>query len=262
MPCIPTGLGTARFASLRLPSWLVLLAVLLALPSAASAQVIFGTVTDSLSGKPLGLVSLSLQDSLGGEVKDTRTDEQGRFRFEVEPMTAIRFVVRKVGARPSASPIYTLPEGADSVQVDLEAPIIGVTIATITVVGEPRETFNARQLSNAKASGWRVVEPWRIARARQSASNLSDLLRGARVMGVRVPTAPGECFKNVRNRRCLNIVVDGLLLDPYAFIEPNDVYFAAYIPANSALVLYGGRAREGVLFIATRRAGDDESRPF
>lgn len=262
MLCSPSEIAATRVATIRrLPSWLALLALLLLVPAVASAQIIFGTVTDSLSGKPLGLIALSLQDSLGTEVEGTRTDSQGRFSFEVQQLTAFRFVVRKVGARPSSTPIYSIPETADSVQVDLEAPIIGVTLATITVLGEPRVTFNSRQLSNAKASGWRVVEPWLIARSRQSASNFRDLMRGARVAGVRVPTTDSDCFRNVRNRRCLTIVVDGLLLDPYAFINPTEVYFVAYIPANSSLVLYGARAREGALFIATRRQGDDERRP-
>lgn len=248
-------------ATAALPQWLLAAALLVLAPSAASAQVIFGTVTDSLSGKPLGLITLSLQDSVGTEVGDTRTDEAGRFRFEVPRMSAFRFVVRKVGARPSYSPVYTIPEGADTVQVDLEAPIIGVTIATITVVGKTRETFNSRQLEKAKSSGWRVIEPWRIAQARQTASTFQDLMRTTRIAGVRVPTSSSDCFRNVRNRRCLNIVVDGLLLDPYVHIDAASVHFVAYIPANSSVVLYGARAREGALFIATRRQGDDERRP-
>jgi hypothetical protein len=65
----------------------------------------------------------------------------------------------------------------------------------------------------------------------------------------------------VRSGRCLTLIVDGQVLGPDAFVSPSDVHFIAFISAADAAVKYGARAREGAIFIATRRQGDDERRP-
>lgn len=227
-----------------------------------SAQVIIGTVTDSTTGTPLADIAVSVEDSTGILLAEVRTGEKGEFLLDGHSAISMRFVVRKIGALPSYSQFYSFPEAADTLKVDLVAPQVGAMLATVTIVArDPRTTFNGRQLINAKESGWHVAEPWQVARSRQSASDFEHLVRRAAIPGVLMPRGSNGCFTNARNRRCLTIVIDGLVLDPWAYVNPQTVYFLAYIPANSALVLYGWRAREGALFVATRRPGDDESRP-
>lgn len=238
----------------------LMLGLLLAGP--LSAQVIVGTVKDSATREPLAGVAVSVEDSTGILLAETRSNESGEFRLDGMRAVSLRFGVRKIGARPSFSPFFSFPESADTMRVELEAPLVGAMMATVTVVGrDPSTTFNGRQLTNARESGWHLVEPWRVARDRESASDFEQLMRRSAIPGVLMPRGSSNCYTNARNRRCLTIVVDGLVLDPYAYVNPRTVYFLAYIPANSALVLYGWRAREGALFVATRRAGDDESRP-
>ena len=158
------------------------------------AQVIIGTVTDSLSGAPIGGATLSLQDSTGALIWEARSDSTGAFRMDGKRVGSMRFTVRKIGAQPSVSPLYEIPTTADTVQVDLVAPIVGVTLATVTVVSSsrPRLTFNARQLINAKESGWHVVDPWRIAAERDQSSSFAQLLRRSPLPGVRAPRNCGR----------------------------------------------------------------------
>ncbi len=241
---------------------LFLLCAMLMCAAPLGAQIILGTVTDSASGMPLADVNISMQDSTGVILAELRTGAKGEFTTDGQRASALRFVVRKIGAQPSYSDYYALPETADTVEVALVAPIVGATLATVTVREKARRiTFNDRQLDNARESGWQIAEPWRVASERETASSFEHLLRRVPLSGVKFPARDGDCFTNARNRRCLTIVVDGLILDPYAYVNPRNVYFVAYISANSALMLYGARAREGALYVATRRAGDDERKP-
>ncbi len=237
-------------------------------PAAAGAQVIRGMVTDSATNEPIPAVLITLQDSMQRTMTQVRTGQSGSFLLDAQGAHKVRFVIRKVGAQPSYSGYYTIPAGADTLQVDLSTPVRGVTIATVTIVADRAvANFNEQQLDYARMNGWQVIEPWRVAKERGIASTFEELMRRIPMGGVRIPNVVGQdCYTSKRrlgagaNRECLNFVVDGQLLAPDTYINPMDVHFIAYVPAIKSRALYGPRAWHGVIFVATRRAGDDEGR--
>lgn len=236
--------------------------------AALHAQMVVGVVTDSATGLPIEQVTLTLEDSALQRIAETRTQANGRFLLDAQRAPRFRFAVRKVGAQPSFSAYYDVPPDVDTLFVDLVTPVSGVMIATVTVVasvgGVPN--LNVLQLEKARQDNWQIVEPWRVAISRETSNSFTDLLRRQPLGGVRPPEMAGDCFSSRREMRrprqnCLLFVVDGLLLDADAHINPMDVHFYAFIPAIKARLLYGPRAHYGAIFIATRRRGDDERRP-
>jgi len=239
------------------------------LPVALSAQVIRGTVTDSATSEPIPAVLITLQDSTQRTLAQVRTSESGEYLLDAQGAGTVRFVIRKVGAQPSYSGYYAVPPNVDTLQVDLSTPVLGVTIATVYVAADRKgDKFNAQQLDYARQSGWRIIEPWQVAQERELSQTFDQLLRRIPLGGVRVPPVSGQsCYSATRGMngsgtsQCLNFVVDGRLLDPDAVINPMDVHFVAYVPGIKARALYGPRAWNGVIFVATRRFGDVEKRP-
>ena len=225
------------------------------LPSSAQAQVIIGTVRDSATSNLLDGAMVSLTDSDGVTISEVRTDANGRFEFNGDGITRGRFLVRKLGVTPTMTSVLELPPRADTINVDLAAPLVGVTLATLRVIGEPAplSTFNAQQLRDAKRAGWRVVDPKRIEKHRIESSTLADLVRRNPVGGVQAPRGQTGCFTHSRSNNCLTIVVDGQVLGPQAFVAPDEVYFIAFLTAAQSNMQYGVRAPDGALFIATRR---------
>lgn len=254
--------------SARMIAWsIATLLVAVMHTTALQAQIVIGVVTDSATGVPVELVTLSLEDSVRQRIAETRTQSNGQFLLDAQRVPRFRFVVRKVGAQPSYSAYYDVPADVDTLHVDLVTPVSGVMIATVTVVasvGVPN--LNVLQLERARQDNWQIVEPWRVAVSRETSNSFTDLLRREPLGGIRPPEIPGDCYSSRRDTRgigqkCLLFVVDGLLLDADVYINPMDVHFFAFVPAAKARLLYGPRAHYGAIFIATRRRGDDERRP-
>ena len=268
MNAVPEGMRRLAFRVAAMCT--VICAALATMPATPlAAQVIRGQVTEAESGTPLPAVLLTLQDSTEAALAQVRTDAEGRFQFTASGLARFRIAIRKVGAQPSYSGYYDVPENVDTLVMDLAAPVTGVTIATVTVIGKAgveAMTSNESQLALARKDNWQIVEPWRVAKAREQSVSLEELLRRVPLGGVRMPEIPGDCFSSKRDMRrpgrlCLNIVVDGILLDPGVHINPMDVHFVAFVPAMKARVLWGPRAFYGAIYIATRKQGDDERRP-
>ncbi len=239
------------------------LALIACLATALGGQVITGTVRESGTKSIIAGVTITLTDSSGVTVDETRSDELGGFRMDGQHVAKLRFLVRKLGVEPTITALLDNPADADTLRVDLSAPVIGVTLATLRVVStvEPTRNFNGLQLQSAKRSGWRVIEPYRLVDDRSVVSTLGDLLRRNPIPGVRPPRGAVGCYRYARSNACLTLVVDGQVVGPDAFVSPTDVHFIAFLTATQAAMQYGARAREGAIFIATRRRGDDERPP-
>lgn len=239
-------------------------AIMLLAVSAAwlPAQVVLGIVKDSVTGSAVVGATISVLDSTSVIVAETQSDDNGTFRIDANRVPKMRFLVRKIGVQPSRSGLFDIPSDADTLSVELLVPVNGVTLATVRVVASVlKPNFNTMQLKEARQSGWRIIEPYRIAADRQNVAQFSDLIRRYPIGGVRLPRNDGECFTSSRSNRCLTIVVDGQVLGPNAFIAPGDVHFIAFLSAVQSQVQYGDRAPQGAIFVATRRRGDDERKP-
>ncbi len=226
------------------------------------AQIILGSLKDSVSKAPVVGATILLVDSVGATVAEARSAEDGTFTLDAKRVSKLRFSVRKIGVAPTLSSYFEIAGDADSLSVELLAPQTGVTLATVTVTAlVSKPNFNTGQLAEARRFGWRVIEPHVIAQDRSKAVQFSDLLRRNPIAGIRMPRRDGECFTSSRSNRCLDIVVDGQVLGPVVYINPEDVYFIAFMNAQQSQVAYGPRAPQGAIFIATRRRGDDERKP-
>jgi len=238
------------------------LALLPMLSASLHAQVILGSVKDSVTGSAIVGATISVLDSASATIDEAKSDDNGRFTLDANRVAKVRFVVRKIGVQPSRSGFFDIPTDADTLSVDLLAPVSGVTLATVSVVATIyKPNFNTVQLAEARQFGWRIIEPYRIAADRSNVVQFSDLIRRNPIGGVRLPRTDGECFTTTRNNRCLTIVVDGQVLGPNTFIAPEDVHFIAFLNAIQSQVQYGVRAPNGAIFVATRRRGDDERKP-
>ncbi len=229
----------------------------------ARAQVFVGTVVAAQTDSLVAGAIVTLLDTTGVTIAETRTNQYGRYTLTGTALPVVQFLVRSVGLSPSRSELVEIPEDADTLSVDLVAPRVGVTLASVRVVASRimAPNFNTYQLKEARASGWRIIEPHEIAENRGNVPHLGDLIRRNPLPGVRPPFSGTGCYRYVRSNRCLTLIVDGQVLGTDAHVAPGDVYFIAFVPAYDAAVKYGERAREGALFIATRRRGDDERDP-
>ncbi len=234
-----------------------------ALAGAAHAQVFVGTVVDAQTDSLVADAVVTILDTTGVAVAETRTNQNGRYILQGTELRVVQFLVRSVGLAPARSGFVEVPEDADTISVDLVAPRVGVTLATVRVLAnrimEPN--FNTYQLREARQNGWRIIEPHKIAEDRGNVAYLGDLIRRNPIPGVRPPSAGSGCYRYVRSNRCLSLIVDGQVVGPDAYVAAGDVYFIAFVSAYDAAVKFGARAREGALFIATRRSGDDERDP-
>lgn len=229
----------------------------------AQAQVIRGILTQAGSDAPLADAVVTITDTARVTLDETRTSATGRFLLDARNAGLVRLVIRKVGAQPTESDVVQLPGGRDTIDIEIAAPLVGVTLASVRVVGEQptRWTFNQSMLREARQSGWRVISPERIEQERGTSQSMGDLLRRLPLASVRPPDGGQGCYYYVRTGRCLSVIVDGQVLGPNAFVSPNDVYFIALLTPSQATIAYGPRARDGALFVATRRQADEPQRP-
>ncbi len=229
----------------------------------AHAQVFVGTVVDAQTDSLVQGAVVTLLDTTGVTIAETRTNQWGRYTLTGTELPVVQFLVRSVGLSPARSQLVEVPDDADTLSVDLVAPRIGITLASVRVVAsrimEPN--FNTYQLRDARQNGWRIIEPHKIAEDRGNVAHLGDLIRRNPLPGVRPPPSGSGCYRYTRTNRCLSLIVDGQVVGPDAHVAPGDVYFIAFVSAQDAAVKYGSRAREGAIFIATRRRGDDERDP-
>ncbi|HMS03162.1 MAG TPA: carboxypeptidase-like regulatory domain-containing protein [Gemmatimonadaceae bacterium] len=246
-----------------MPRFGLLLLLLTTATAPLRAQVIRGTLTQAGSDAPLADAVVTITDTARITLDETRTNAAGRFLLDARNAGRVLFVVRKVGAQPTESDVVQLPGGRDTIDLEIAAPLVGVRLATVRVIGEnpARWTFNQNMLREARQSGWRVIAPERIERERGTAQSMGDLLRRLPLASVRPPDGGQGCYYYVRTGRCLSLVVDGQVLGANAFVSPNDVYFIALLTPSQATIAYGPRARDGALFIATRRQADERQRP-
>lgn len=243
----------------------VVLAVLLAVLAATStlgAQVVRGTLRQAGSDQPLADAVVSVVDSASVVLDEARSLANGAFTLNVRGVRLVRFVVRKLGVQPTASDALELPADRDTIDLEIASPLFGVTLATVTVMAAPTRmpSYNENQLLMAQRNGWRIIEPERVAEVRGTVQSLDELLQRLPLAGVRPPDGARGCYYYVRTGRCLSLVVDGQVLGPYAYVAANDVFFYALVTPSQATIAYGPRARDGAIFVATRRQNDEPTR--
>lgn len=183
------------------------------------------------------------------------TDAVGRFSFTV--------------SQPNAILVVTYTGYADK-----EVPLEGRTEVEI-VLGE-----NAQILEQVVVVGYGVQKKSDLTGAvgtvkakeieRIPTASVEQALQG-KIAGVYVSPASGEPGRGavirIRGTGTLNnagplYVVDGMLLDDAAFVNPQDVASVEVLKDASATAIYGNRGANGVIIITTKRGTPDRKAVF
>lgn len=127
------------------PRLLVLLLVL-GLPSAGSAQVVSGRVTDAATGRPLGGVEIVLLDTLGEARVRVVSDSIGRFALAAPAPGEYLLRAARIGYDTVRAEVPTL-EYAESIDIELRLGVRPLTLDVLTVTARRRDvSLRARDM--------------------------------------------------------------------------------------------------------------------
>lgn len=118
-------------------------AALLALSAAAAAgQRVTGTVTDGVTGEPVGLAVVALVDSVGTVLRHVLTSTEGGFIMNVPGSGPFRLRVERIGYHPVDSAPFRVEPGADRF-FPLRIDARPIALAAIRASGEQTCAINA-----------------------------------------------------------------------------------------------------------------------
>ena len=233
----------------------VLLAMLapLGIAGAQGTGRITGTVTDSISGRELSDVQISVVGSRIGAV----TDARGRYNLVGVPAGVRVVEARRIGYQPAVVRGVTVPANG-AVTVNLTMREVALTLQAIVTTGLVDPT-----------SGTRV--PFTVGKVEQTAlavpaTNALESIQG-KIAGVTVvPLGQPGSGTNIilRSPTSINkgnaplVVVDGVIQSQAfgaasADINSEDIESIEVVKGASAASLYGSRAASGVIQIRTKR---------
>lgn len=240
----------------RVAAFFTVLLALLAPLGIAGAQGtgrITGTVTDSISGRELSDVQVSIVGSRIGAVSDAR----GRFNLIGVPAGARVVEARRIGYQPAVVRGVTVPANG-AVTVDFKMREVALTLQAVVTTGLVDPT-----------SGTRV--PFTVGKVETSAlavpaANALESIQG-KIAGVTVvPLGQPGSGTNIilRSPTSINkgnaplVVVDGVIQSQAfgaasADINSEDIESIEVVKGASAASLYGSRAASGVIQIRTKR---------
>jgi TonB-linked SusC/RagA family outer membrane protein len=210
------------------------------------AQAVTGIVTDSVSGRLLPSVNVSVK----GSNERAATDAAGRYTVNVASFQDT-LLFSLIGYKPRTVPIDGRSE------IDVQLAVLPVEIEALVVTGyrvQDRRTLTASVSS---------VNPSEFAE--MPADNLSNALAG-RLAGATITQNAGtpgrESSIRVRAVGTFNnadplYVIDGVVSDKFAFdgLASREVESISILKDGAAAALYGSRAANGVILVTTRRGG-------
>ena len=206
-----------------------------------------GRVTDS-SGNPLPGVAVVLKGTSQGTV----TNSEGKYFFSNISADAT-LVFSFVGMRSQEIPVA----GKSTINVTLTEEAIGIEEVVAIGYGTMRKQDVTGSISQAKGSD--LVKT-------QNYSAL-DNLRG-KVSGVNIFSnsgQPGAYQSRVVIRGLSTIdsssdplyVVDGVVMENFGLMNPNDIESIEVLKDASAAAIYGARGANGVILVTTKRGKKD-----
>lgn len=234
--------------------WRGLAAVLgmVALASAAEAQVLRGSVRTLDSSLPVPSAEIVVRDSLGRELARTVSDDNGLFSLVMRQRTVFRLQARRLGFQMASTDLLNVAE--DTVNIEIQLAEVALETDAVNVTG--MIPINAQRLEDAERRGWNIYAPEVVAQHRERAPDLIQLLRTLAPRNLQMPRNPRDCVRSMRTNHCVTYVVDGQVLGQEAFILPSDIYFLAVLTPSESQVMYGNRALNGAVVVYTRMEGD------
>jgi TonB-linked SusC/RagA family outer membrane protein len=212
--------------------------------SPLQAQVVTGTVTDSIGGRLLPAVSVRVK----GSNQRTASDAAGRYTVNVASLQDT-LLFSLIGYKPQAVPI----DGR--AQVDVQLVVLPIEMGALVVTGyrvQDRRTLTA-SVSSVNSAEF----------AELPADNLSNALAG-RLAGATITQNAGtpgrESSIRVRAVGTFNnadplYVIDGVVSTKFAFdgLAAREVESISILKDGAAASLYGSRAANGVILVTTKR---------
>ncbi|MGH7576888.1 MAG: SusC/RagA family TonB-linked outer membrane protein [Longimicrobiales bacterium] len=217
----------------------------------AAAGQVGGVVTAAEDGRPLAGIDVAVK---GSDIR-TLTNTNGRYSL-VPPSPEDTLVFASIG-------FQSLEVAIDGQSV-VNASLASEAIALQEIVATGYGVQQRRDVTGAIAS----VTGEELAEV--TTASVQQALQG-RVAGVQVNAisgAPGEqAVVRIRGVGTLNnasplYVVDGMLLDDIAFLDPSDIASAEVLKDASATAIYGSRGSNGVIIVTTRRGAIDRPTQF
>ncbi len=214
--------------------------------SAQAQSKIEGKVTDTQSGEALIGVSVFVKGTNIGAI----TDVEGKFNFVVADPKKVVLVFNYTGY---ASQSIRL-DGKTTLDVQMGEDLNSLDQVVVVGYGTQRKSDLTGSVGTLKAKD---IE-------RIPTASVDQALQG-KIAGVYVSPVSGEPGKGavirIRGTGTLNnanplYVVDGMLLDDIAFLNPQDVASIEVLKDASSTAIYGNRGANGVIIITTKRGSE------
>ena len=225
---------------------LTLIVTILFAPLMLMAQIPFsGIVKDAKSGEPLIGVSILIEGTPSGTI----TDVNGKFTLSV-PHGNAKLQVSYIGYKTESIAL----KGQKFIIIDLIEDL--QTLDEVVVVGygvQKKETL-VGSISTVKADALVSVP----------ASNLTQTLAG-KASGLAIVQPSGEIGRDeaqifIRGKATFEnnnaqplIIVDGIIQESFAQIDPNEVESINILKDASATAVYGVKGANGVIIVTTKR---------
>ncbi|MHB8838632.1 MAG: SusC/RagA family TonB-linked outer membrane protein [Gemmatimonadaceae bacterium] len=231
----------------------LLLLVPLSQGAAQATGRISGTVTDSVSGRALSDVQVSVVGSRAGAV----TDARGRYNLVGIPVGMRVVEARRIGYQPAVVRNVNVP-ATGAMTVDIKLKEVALTLQAVVTTGLVDPTSGTRvPFTVSKVETTELAVP---------AANALESIQG-KVAGVTVvPMGQPGSGTNIILRAPTSInkgnaplvVVDGVIQSQAfgaasADLDAADIESIEVIKGASAASLYGSRAASGVIQIRTKR---------
>ncbi|WP_455584049.1 SusC/RagA family TonB-linked outer membrane protein [Bacteroides sp.] len=225
---------------------IISIVTMLLVPLMLMAQVsLSGVVKDAKSGEPLIGVSILIEGTSSGTV----TDFDGKFKLSV-PNGDVKLTVSYIGYRTET----VATKGQRSIIISLSEDT--QTLDEVVVVGygvQKKETL-VGSISTVKSDALVSVP----------ASNLTQTLAG-KASGLAIVQSSGEIGRDeaqifIRGKATFEsnsaqplIIVDGVIQESFAQIDPNEVESINILKDASATAVYGVKGANGVIIVTTKR---------
>jgi hypothetical protein len=218
-------------------------------------------VRSQTTARTIERARITAQDRAGLTIGEATSDDQGKFYLVVDAKSQpFTMTVRRIGITPSSTDELRLTP-ADTVDFEFLIPETAVLGDTVRVTG--MKSLNEVRYDEAIRRGWNVFSPAEVAKHRERANTVYDLLRWSGAGSLVIPNRPTECVSSSRyissDRRsdhCMVWVVDGQVLGPAPVLNPADTYFMAILSASQSAVQFGNKAPWGAIVLYTRMNGD------